>query len=81
VLARARAIRSELDALRRDLSMLQGLQVGHATLGVVGTVSPWLVPPLVAEIARVAWDEIDLRDPERPRLRPRHTRVSRRVSG
>jgi len=54
VLARARAIRSELDALRRDLSMLQGLQVGHATLGVVGTVSPWLVPPLVAEIARVA---------------------------
>ena len=54
VLDRARAIRSELDALRRDLSMLQGLQVGHATLGVVGTVSPWLVPPLVAEIARVA---------------------------
>jgi LysR family transcriptional regulator, nitrogen assimilation regulatory protein len=54
VLERARAIRSELDALRRDLSMLQGLQVGHATLGVVGTVSPWLVPPLVAEIARVA---------------------------
>ena len=34
--------------------MLQGLQTGHATLGVVGTVSPWLVPPLVAEIARVA---------------------------
>ena len=54
VLERARAIRSELDALRRDLSMLQGLQAGHATLGVVGTVSPWLVPPLVAEIARVA---------------------------
>ena len=54
VLDRARAIRSELDALRRDLSMLQGLEVGHATLGVVGTVSPWLVPPLVAEIADVA---------------------------
>jgi DNA-binding transcriptional LysR family regulator len=54
VLERARAIRSELDALHRDLSMLQGLQTGHATLGVVGTVSPWLVPPLVAEIARVA---------------------------
>src|SRR4249919_253183 len=29
VLERARAIRSELDALRRDLSMLQGLQTGH----------------------------------------------------
>jgi DNA-binding transcriptional LysR family regulator len=54
VLERARAIRSELDALRTDLAMLQGLQTGHATLGVVGTVSPWLVPPLVAEIARVA---------------------------
>ena len=54
VLERARAIRSELDALRRDLSMLQGLQVGHATLAVVSTVSPSLVPPLVAEIARVA---------------------------
>lgn len=54
VLERARAIRSEIGALRRDLSMLQGLQAGHATLGVVGTVSPWLVPPLVAEIARVA---------------------------
>jgi DNA-binding transcriptional LysR family regulator len=54
VLERARAIRSELDALRTDLAMLQGLQTGHATLGVVGTVSTWLVPPLVAELARVA---------------------------
>jgi DNA-binding transcriptional LysR family regulator len=54
VLERARAIRRELDALRTDLAMLQGLQAGHATLGVVGTVSPWLVPPLVSEIARVA---------------------------
>ena len=34
--------------------MLQGLQTGHATLGVVGTVSPWLVPPLVVEMRRVA---------------------------
>ena len=31
--------------------MLQGLETGHATLGVVGTVSRSLVPPLVAEIA------------------------------
>jgi DNA-binding transcriptional LysR family regulator len=54
VLDRARAIRRELDALRTDLAMLQGLETGHATLGVVGTVSPWLVPPLVSEIARVA---------------------------
>ncbi|MGQ0826572.1 MAG: LysR family transcriptional regulator [Actinomycetota bacterium] len=50
VLERARAIRHEIDSLRRDLSMLQGLESGHATLGVVGTVSRWLVPALVEEI-------------------------------
>jgi DNA-binding transcriptional LysR family regulator len=54
VLDRARAIRSELGALRKDLSMLQGLETGHATLGVVGTVSRWLVPALVDEMRRVA---------------------------
>src|SRR5215475_11490211 len=35
VLERARAIRSEIDALHKDLTMLQGLETGHATLGVV----------------------------------------------
>ena len=54
VLERARAIRSELDAMHADLSMLRGLEVGHARLGVVGTVSRLLVPALVAEIKRVA---------------------------
>jgi len=54
VLDRARAIRSELGALRKDLSMLQGLETGHATLGVVGTVSRSLVPALVEEMRRVA---------------------------
>lgn len=54
VLERARAIRSEIDAMHADLSMLQGLEVGHARLGVVGTVSRLLVPALVAEIKRVA---------------------------
>jgi DNA-binding transcriptional LysR family regulator len=54
VLERARAIRSELVALRQDLSMLQGLETGHATLGVVGTVSRWVVPPVVADIRRAA---------------------------
>ena len=44
VIERARAIRSEIEALRKDLSMLQGLETGHATLGVVGTVSRLLVP-------------------------------------
>ncbi len=50
VIERARAVRSELEALHKDLSMLQGLQTGHATLGVVGTVSRLLVPMLVAEM-------------------------------
>ena len=54
VLERARAIRSELEALRKDLSMLQGLETGHATLGVVGTVSRSLVPLVVAEVRRRA---------------------------
>ena len=50
VIERARAIRSEIEALHKDLSMLQGLETGHATLGVVGTVSRLLVPMVVAEM-------------------------------
>src|SRR5690349_3157785 len=50
VLERARHIRREIEALRQDLSMLQGLQTGHATVGIVGTVSRWLVPAVVAEM-------------------------------
>jgi LysR family hydrogen peroxide-inducible transcriptional activator len=53
-LERARHIRTELDALRQDLSMLQGLQTGHAAVGVVGTISRWLVPQVVAEMRRSA---------------------------
>src|SRR5882672_11251636 len=49
VIDRARAIRSEIEALHKDLSMLQGLETGHATLGVVGTVSRSLVPARVVE--------------------------------
>jgi len=54
VLDRARAIRSELEALRTDLSMLAGLETGQASLGVVGTVSRWVVPPLVAQMRAIA---------------------------
>src|SRR5450432_3738659 len=54
VLERARRVRRELDALRADLSMLQGLQTGHATLGAVGTISRWLVPAVVADLRRQA---------------------------
>jgi DNA-binding transcriptional LysR family regulator len=50
VLERARRIRRELEALRADLSMLQGLEAGDASLGIVGTASRWVVPQLVAEL-------------------------------
>ena len=50
VLDRARRVRRELEAMRTDLSMLQGLEAGHARIGVVGTASRWLVPALVADL-------------------------------
>ncbi|MCZ7535301.1 MAG: LysR family transcriptional regulator [Acidimicrobiia bacterium] len=50
VLDRARRIRQEIDALHLDLSMIQGLETGHAGLGVVGTISRWLVPAVVADM-------------------------------
>jgi DNA-binding transcriptional LysR family regulator len=48
VLDRARRVRRELEALRADLSMLQGLETGDASFGIVGTASRWIVPSLVA---------------------------------
>ena len=54
VLERARRIRGELEAMRVDLSLLQGLEAGHASLGVVGTASRWLVPALVGDLQQRA---------------------------
>ncbi|HEV2993346.1 MAG TPA: LysR substrate-binding domain-containing protein [Acidimicrobiia bacterium] len=50
VIDRARRVRRELEALRADLSMLQGLEAGHASFGTVGTASRWIVPRLVTEL-------------------------------
>lgn len=50
VLDRARRVQRELDAMRVDLALLQGLDTGYARLGVVGTASRWLVPALVADL-------------------------------
>lgn len=50
VLERARRVKRELEAMRTDLSMLLGLEAGHARLGVVGTASRWLMPALVADL-------------------------------
>ncbi len=54
VLDRARRIQRELEAMRADLSMLQGLESGYARLGVVGTASRWLVPSLVDDLRKRA---------------------------
>ncbi len=50
VLERARRVRRELEAMQADLSMLQGLRTGHASLGIVGTASRWMIPALVADL-------------------------------
>src|SRR5688572_828641 len=50
VLERSRRIRRELDAMRADLSMLQGLEAGSSSFGIVGTASRWVVPQLFAEL-------------------------------
>ncbi|HEY7104965.1 MAG TPA: LysR substrate-binding domain-containing protein [Acidimicrobiia bacterium] len=50
VLDRARRVQRELEAMRADLSMIQGLEAGHARLGIVGTASRWLMPALVADL-------------------------------
>jgi DNA-binding transcriptional LysR family regulator len=54
VIERARRIRRELESMRDDLSMLQTLRSGHASLGIVGTASRWLVPALVADLRAAA---------------------------
>jgi DNA-binding transcriptional LysR family regulator len=36
--------------MRTDLAMLQGLEVGESSFGIVGTASRWVVPRLVAEL-------------------------------
>lgn len=60
LLERARRIRQEIEALRLDLAMVQGLEAGHATMGVVGTISRWLVPAVVADL-RVRAPGVSLR--------------------
>jgi DNA-binding transcriptional LysR family regulator len=43
-------VQRELEAMRGDLALLQGLDAGYARLGVVGTASRWLVPGLVDDL-------------------------------
>jgi DNA-binding transcriptional LysR family regulator len=46
VVARARRVQNELDALVADVSALRNEVTGEVHLGVIGTVARWLVPSL-----------------------------------
>lgn len=52
VVARARRIQSELEALAADVNALRHEVVGEVRIGVIGTVARWLVPPLHAALAK-----------------------------
>ena len=54
VITHARRIRRELAVMHEDVAALQGLQVGSASFGIVGTASRWLVPALVADLYKRA---------------------------
>ena len=54
MLTHARRIRREVQLLQEDVAALQGLQVGNASFGIVGTASRWLVPALVADLRQRA---------------------------
>lgn len=48
VVARARRIHAELDALVSDVASLRNEVAGHVRMGVIGTTGRWLLPPLLA---------------------------------
>ncbi|MEI2639453.1 MAG: LysR family transcriptional regulator [Microthrixaceae bacterium] len=50
VLARARTIEGEFEALDSDVSELRDVISGSVHLGVIGTTARWLVPPLLTEL-------------------------------
>lgn len=54
VVDRSKRITTEIDSMLVDLSMLQGLKRGHASIGVIGTASRWIVPTLVQEMRESA---------------------------
>jgi LysR family hydrogen peroxide-inducible transcriptional activator len=52
VVARARRIQAELDALEADVASLHHEVAGSVRVGVIGTTARWLVPPLMQSMAR-----------------------------
>lgn len=51
VVARARRIQGELDALVADVSSVRDEVAGNVRLGVIGTTGRWLLPPLLGAMA------------------------------
>jgi len=51
VVARARRIQAELDALEADVASLHAEVAGSVRIGVIGTTARWLVPPLMESMA------------------------------
>ncbi|MDP9418596.1 MAG: LysR family transcriptional regulator [Actinomycetota bacterium] len=51
VVARARRIQAELDALVADVSSVRDEVAGNVRLGVIGTTGRWLLPPLLDAVA------------------------------
>lgn len=51
VVARARRVQVELDALAADVASLDDQVAGSGRIGVIGTTARWLVPPLVETMA------------------------------
>ena len=54
VLARARRISNELDAMIGDVQSMQGSPRGTVRVGIIGTTARWLTPLLVNEVEREA---------------------------
>jgi DNA-binding transcriptional LysR family regulator len=51
VVARARRVQSELEALAADVASLRDEVAGLVRLGVIGTTARWLMPPLLTAVA------------------------------
>ena len=51
VVARARRIHAELDALVSDVASMRNEVAGHVGMGVIGTTGRWLLPPLLATMS------------------------------
>jgi DNA-binding transcriptional LysR family regulator len=51
VVARARRVQAELEALTADVASLRDEVEGQVSLGVIGTTARWLMPPLLTAVA------------------------------